>query len=248
MTQQITAELALPPGGLITRQWDDGSEDGEPSNPAVDRFARQQTLVPQTRLQEIQVSVIGLGAIGRQVALQLAAIGCRKVRLFDFDQVDHTNRTTQGYAYREVGIAKVWAARTQMLAIDPDMRVEVVEDRYRAKYAVGDVVFCCVDSISARAAIWRSVEPRCRFWADGRMLGETIRVLAVADATGRSRYPQTLFAPSEAQQGRCTSRSTIYAAGIAAGLMLHQLARWLRDLPADFDTTFNLLAGEYTVQ
>jgi hypothetical protein len=29
--------------------------------------------------------------------------------------------------------------------------------------------------------------------------------------------------------------------------MLHQLARWLRDLPADFDTTFNLLAGEYTV-
>jgi sulfur carrier protein ThiS adenylyltransferase len=79
------------------------------------------------------------------------------------------------------------------------------------------------------------------------MLGETIRVLAVADASARNRYPQTLFAPSEAQQGRCTSRSTIYAAGIAAGLMLHQLARWLRDLPADFDTTFNLLAGEYTV-
>ena len=48
-------------------------------------------------------------------------------------------------------------------------------------------------------------------------------------------------------RGRCTSRSTIYAAGIAAGLMLHQLARWLRDPPADFDTTFNLLAGEYTV-
>jgi len=191
--------------------------------------------------------VIGLGAIGRQVALQLAAIGCRKVQLFDFDQVDHTNRTTQGYAFREVGIAKVWAARTQMLAIEPDMRVEVVEDRYRAKYAVGDAVFCCVDSISARAAIWRSAEPRCRFWADGRMLGETIRVLTVADAAGRTRYPATLFAQSEAQQGRCTSRSTIYAAGIAAGLMLHQLARWLRDLPVDFDTTFNLLAGEYTV-
>ena len=79
------------------------------------------------------------------------------------------------------------------------------------------------------------------------MLGETIRVLAVCNETGRSRYPATLFAQSEAQQGSCTSRSTIYAAGIAAGLMLHQLARWLRDLPTDFDTTFNLLAGEYTV-
>ena len=248
MTQQITAELASPPASLTMKAWDDGSADAEPSNPGVDRFARQQSLVPQTPLQAIQATVIGLGAIGRQVALQLAAIGCRTVQLFDFDQVDHTNRTTQGYAFREVGIAKVWAARTQMLAIEPDMRVEVVEDRYRAKYPVGDAVFCCVDSISARAAIWRSAEPRCRFWADGRMLGETIRVLAVADASGRNRYPATLFAQSEAQQGRCTSRSTIYAAGIAAGLMLHQLARWLRDLPVDLDTTFNLLAGEYTVQ
>lgn len=62
-----------------------------------------------------------------------------------------------------------------------------------------------------------------------------------ADAT------RTLFAQSEAQRGSCTSRSTIYAAGIAAGLMIHQLARWLRNLPTDFDTTVNLLAGEYAV-
>jgi molybdopterin-synthase adenylyltransferase len=247
MTEQNTAAL-LPSVSPTMKAWDGNSEDAKPSSPQTDRFRRQQSLVPQTRLQAIQATVIGLGAIGRQVALQLAAIGCRKVQLFDFDQVDHTNRTTQGYAFREVGIAKVWAARTQMLAIEPDMRIEVVEDRYRAKYHVGDAVFCCVDSISARAAIWRSAEPRCRFWADGRMLGETIRVLAVADASGRNRYPATLFAQSEAQQGRCTSRSTIYAAGIAAGLMLHQLARWLRDLPVDLDTTFNLLAGEYTVQ
>src|SRR3712207_8955727 len=42
-------------------------------------------------------------------------------------------------------------------------------------YEAGEAVFCCVDSISARSAIWRSVRGRCRFWADGRMLGEVIR-------------------------------------------------------------------------
>lgn len=212
-----------------------------------DRFMRQQGLIPHDRLQAVQATVIGLGAIGRQIALQLAAIGCRKVQLIDFDVVDQTNRTTQGYACRDVGNIKVWAARKQMLEIEPEMRVHVVEDRYRPKYTVGDAVFCCVDSISAREAIWRSAGARCRFWADGRMLGETIRVLAVADALGRRRYPETLFAQSEAQRGSCTSRSTIYAAGIAAGLMVHQLARWLRNLPTDFDTTVNLLAGEYMV-
>ena len=212
-----------------------------------DRFTRQRSLVPLDRLQQLHVMVIGVGAIGRQMAIQLAAIGCRRVTLVDFDVVDHTNRTTQGYAAADVGTQKVWAARSQMLAIDPDVDVQLIQDRYRPKYAPGDAVFCCVDSISARAAIWRAVRDRCQFWVDGRMLGETIRVLVATDAVTRERYASTLFRQADAQQGNCTSRSTIYAAGIAAGLMVHQLTRWLRNLPLDFDATFNLLAGEYTV-
>ena len=72
-------------------------------------------------------------------------------------------------------------------------------------------------------------------------------MLAVADETGRDYYPTTLFAQSEAQPGRCTARSTIYAAGIAAGLMVHQFTRWLRRLPIERDTSLNLLAGEWAV-
>ena len=79
------------------------------------------------------------------------------------------------------------------------------------------------------------------------MLGEVLRVLTVSDANERTRYSDTLFPPSEAQRGSCTSRSTIYAASIAAGIMVHQFTRWLRGIPVDFDTTLNLLAGEWTV-
>jgi sulfur carrier protein ThiS adenylyltransferase len=66
----------------------------------------------------------------------------------------------------------------------------------------------------------------------------------VDEVTGRDYYPSTLFAQSDAQPGRCTARSTIYAAGIAAGLMVHQFTRWLRRLPVDRDSSLNLLAGE----
>jgi sulfur carrier protein ThiS adenylyltransferase len=41
-----------------------------------------------------------------------------------------------------------------------------------------------------------------------------------------------------------TARSTIYAASIAAGMMLHQFTRWLRGLTTDDDLSLNLLASE----
>jgi sulfur carrier protein ThiS adenylyltransferase len=212
-----------------------------------DRFQRQEDLVPRDRLADIKTTVIGVGAIGRQVALQLASIGVPQLQIIDFDVVDLTNVTTQGYLASDVGQPKVGAVAAAIHQLDPAIAVESIQDRYRPRMEIGQAVLCCVDSIEARAAIWRSAGSRCRFWADGRMLAEVLRVLAVADNAGRDHYPTTLFAQSEAQPGRCTARSTIYAASIAAGLMVHQFTRWLRGMPVDRDTSLNLLAGEWAV-
>lgn len=209
-----------------------------------DRFIRQQDLVPADRLATLVATVIGVGAIGRQVALQLSAIGVRRLQLVDFDRVDFSNVTTQGYCAADVGELKVEATAAAILALDPSIEVEKVADRYRSKLAVGEAVFCCVDSIEARAAIWRTAGRQARFWVDGRMLGETIRVLAKVAGSGRDHYSTTLFPASEAQAGRCTSGSTIYAANIAAGLMVSQFVRYLRRQPIDQDLSLNLLASE----
>ena len=210
----------------------------------TDRFVKQAELIPRTRVERLSATVIGVGAIGRQVALQLAALGISRLQLIDFDTVDETNITTQGYLQAELGWQKVDATRRAIAQIDADIIVTVVPDRYRPRQTTGDAMFCCVDSISARQVIWRSAGSNCPFWSDGRMLGETIRLLTVTDECGRDHYPTTLFDQADAQVGSCTSRSTIYAASIAAGLMLHQFARWLRDQSVDPDLTFNLLASE----
>jgi sulfur carrier protein ThiS adenylyltransferase len=213
----------------------------------ADRFTRQAELVPREMLQDKVVTVIGVGAIGRSVALQLAALGAPQLQLIDPDTVELHNVTTQGYAHTDIGERKVEALARAIAALDPNIQVTTVPDVFRSKYTTGEIIFCCVDSIATRGAIWRSVATRIHFWVDGRMLGETLRILAAADERSRRYYPSTLFAASEAQAGRCTARSTLYAACIVAGLMVHQFTRWLRGVILDADVTLNLLANELSV-
>ncbi len=215
--------------------------------PVSNRFVRQQDLIPQARLATTTATIIGVGAIGRQVALQLAALGVAKLQLLDFDVVEHHNVTTQGYREGDIGLPKVHATAFAISAIDATITVEKVHDRYRPKLETASVVFCCVDTISARSAIWKHLQHRTEFWCDGRMLGEVMRVLTATDIPSQQHYASTLFAQAEAQTGTCTSRSTIYAASIAAGLMVHQFTRWLRKLPLDKQLSFNLLSSEISV-
>jgi sulfur carrier protein ThiS adenylyltransferase len=144
----------------------------------------------------------------------------------------------------DVGLPKVQAMAREIARLDPTIAMELIEDRYRPKLTVGEAVFCCVDSIETRGAIWRTVARRVQFWADGRMLADTIRVLVAADEASRQHYPTTLFSQSEAHPGRCTAMNTFDSAQIAAGLMIHQFRRWLRSMPVDTDTCFNVLASE----
>lgn len=212
-----------------------------------DRFVRQAEIVPHAQLQQLHITVIGLGAIGRPLTLMLSAAGAAHLQLIDPDTVEMHNITTQGYTRSDLGFSKVKSMLTPIRKLDNSIEVKVVRDVYRKHLPVGDVCFCAVDTISARSVIWKSLASKVKFLADGRMLGETIRVLAVGDERSRKHYPTTLFAQEEAEVGRCTARSTLYAASIAAGLMMHQFSRWLRGIPVEPDTLLNLLASEISI-
>jgi sulfur carrier protein ThiS adenylyltransferase len=215
--------------------------------PSDDRFLRQQSLIATTKLRHTSATVIGVGAIGRQVAIQLAALGVGSLQLIDFDLVESHNVTSQGYRGNEVGSAKVIATAHAISEIDQDVPVETVQDRFRLRTPCSDIVFCCVDSIQTRSLIWNHLKRRFSFWSDARMLGEVIRVLSATDESRSiKKYSDSLFSDADAQTGSCTSRSTIYTANIAAGLMVHQFTRWLRKLPLDDGLCFNLLSSELT--
>jgi sulfur carrier protein ThiS adenylyltransferase len=218
----------------------------EQAQDANERYSRQRDLVPRERLAACKATVIGVGAIGRQVALQLTAMGIPWLQLVDFDVVEASNLASQGYLQDDLGRPKVEATADSCHQTDHMLEVHTVNGRFRRSMEVGNVVFCCVDAIDTRRHIWEAVKQKTDFFADGRMSAEVLRILAACDAASRKHYPTTLFAAEEAYQGSCTAKTTIYCANIAAGLMLAQFAKWLRRLPVDPDIALNLLAGELT--
>jgi sulfur carrier protein ThiS adenylyltransferase len=232
--------------------------DGQPpSFDLADRDLRQRELVPPQQLAACHCLVVGVGAIGRQVALQLAATGTAEMTLIDPDQVDVVNLAPQGYAQQDLGTSKVTATERWCRELNPSLLVHSHVERFRRSSTRSLpcfqqpqqrlVVFCCVDSIATRAMVWESVRPHAAAFFDGRMSAEVLRVVSSAAPGSDTRYPSTLFAPEQAFTGSCTAKSTIYSASVAAGLMLAQFTRWLRSMPLDSDVVFNLLASELTL-
>ena len=115
-----------------------------------ERYSRQRDIVPPERLAQCQATVVGVGAIGRQVALQLAAMGTPRLQLIDFDVVEESNLASQGYLEDDLGRTKVGATADLCSAIRHGIPIDDVEDRFRRSMDVGNVVFCCVDQIDVR--------------------------------------------------------------------------------------------------
>ena len=212
-----------------------------------ERYSRQKDIVPPDRIAGCKATVIGVGAIGRQVALQLTAMGLPWLQLIDHDTVEWSNLASQGYLEGDMGQLKVNATLELCWRINAGCQIQAVPERFRRSMEIGNAVFCCVDRIDVRRLIWESVKDKVSFFADGRMSAEVLRILTACDAESRKHYPTTLFNADEAFVGPCTAKTTIYCANIAAGLMLAQFTKYLRQLPIDDDLQFNLLASELSV-
>ncbi|MEN6425886.1 MAG: ThiF family adenylyltransferase [Phycisphaerales bacterium] len=216
-------------------------------NTVDERYSRQKDIVPAERIAACKATVIGVGAIGRQVALQLAAMGVPWLQLIDFDVVETSNLASQGYIEEDPGKLKVEATAMLCRRINSGIEIISVAERFRRSMEIGNAVFCCVDSIDVRRLIWQAVGDQVRFFTDGRMSAETLRVLTACDAQSRRHYPTTLFRTEEAFVGPCTAKTTIYCANIAAGMMIAQFTKYLRQLPVEADVQLNLLASELSV-
>ena len=173
-----------------------GDQDGDRSEASMtdtsqlsERYSRQKDIVPPDRLAACRATVIGVGAIGRQVALQLAAMGVPWLQLIDFDVVEPSNLASQGYLEEDLGRPKVEATGELCHRINHGLELHQENERFRRSMEIGNAVFCAVDKIEIRRLIWDAVKDKASFFTDGRMSAEVLRVLTACDAASAEALP-----------------------------------------------------------
>jgi adenylyltransferase/sulfurtransferase len=116
----------------------------------------------QERLLAAHVLVIGAGGLGSAALLYLAASGIGRITVCDGDKVDLTNLQRQVVHRNEsIGKSKAASAASTLAAINPEIRVEALDeragpDRLMALVRASDVVLDCSDNFATRHALNRA--------------------------------------------------------------------------------------------
>ena len=99
--------------------------------------------------KNIDVNIIGVGAVGSYIALQLAKLGIEKLIIWDFDVVDEHNITNQVYDYEDLNLPKVDALEKHLKRSNPEIKV-IKKGKYSAGMPISGIVFLEVDSMKVR--------------------------------------------------------------------------------------------------
>lgn len=130
----------------------------------LDRYARHIILkeiggAGQARLLQSIVAVVGAGGIGSPAIQYLAAAGVGRLRVIDDDAVDLSNLQRQTlFGTDQLGMAKVAGVADAVRALNPEVRVEMVQQRLteanaRALLEGADVVVDGTDNFATRLAV-----------------------------------------------------------------------------------------------
>jgi molybdopterin/thiamine biosynthesis adenylyltransferase len=113
----------------------------------------------QQRLLQAHALIIGAGGLGSPAALYLAASGVGRITIVDHDTVDLTNLQRQiMHVSAHIGQPKTESARTALLALNPSIEVNAVQQRAQAQLLDTllpniDIVLDCCDNYATRQAV-----------------------------------------------------------------------------------------------
>ena len=178
-----------------------------------------------------RVDVIGCGAVGSRIAMEVARLGVTTLHLWDFDTIESHNIANQLFGLDDIGRPKVEALSGAILkatGLSPCIHNQRIQDEVE----LGDVVFFAVDTMSARKLIFDTcihLKMSTKIVIEVRMGEKELRVYTFdpSSRSGVSDWRGTLTDDVVTVESSCGTRTTIGStAEITAGLAVHSLLQY----------------------
>ena len=125
------------------------------------------------KVQAAKVMVVGAGALGNEVAKNLALMGVGHLYIVDFDTIEAANLSRSVlFRERDNGRPKAEIAAARVHELNPDVKVQYQHGDITTQMGLGvfrrmDVILGCLDNREARLAVNRYCNAVNKPWVDG---------------------------------------------------------------------------------
>lgn len=202
------------------------------------RYSRQ-ILLPecgeagQLRLRDSHVAIVGVGGLGGQAAMLLAAAGVGHLSLFDGDSVELSNLPRQLlFCDADLGKSKAEGAAARLQSREPGLKVSVCGELNRETLTQLDnarLVLDCTDNFAARHLISAYCAKHGKTLISGAIAG--FDGLLFVQRPGEGGCYQCLFPPGTTSAQNCASVGVMgpavaIVASMQAQLCLNELLQF----------------------
>ena len=203
------------------------------------RFLRNKDLIPQEKLDSIEV--IGLGGIGSSVVSLLTLMGFREIKVWDYDKLEEHNLSTSVYPEHYLGQHKADAAEQTAKMYNSDVQIIRMTDKYKHGTELQSKVILCPDNMETRIDVyeqWKfswgnsqsiAHDDKDSFLIDCRM--DALSMELVTANMNVDNWMDHFKNGDEIEDAHCTMKHTIFTSSIIAGHAVGQVFNLLANKP-----------------
>ncbi len=183
---------------------------------------------------DTRVDVIGCGAVGARIAMELGCFGISNLHLWDGDRIESHNVANQRpYVQADLGKPKVEALANHLEAATlrrPQLHPQFLEEPTR----LGRVVFLAVDTMATRRKIFDDslhLKFDTDYVIEVRMGVDELRVYGFnpRDRNQVALWRESLSDDKDTKESVCQTQTTVGdTASITAGLAVARFRHWYR--------------------
>ena len=193
--------------------------------------------------------ILGCGAIGSSVAIQLARMGAEQFTLYDADKVEGVNIGVSQYDNRHVGLPKVIALQYIIEDINPNINTYLADEWFKEYYYNGflnTIIILGFDSMKSRMEAVQLIDesqwPDPAWLIDGRMGAEHYQQYIVKGPQILEKYLDVWYDDASSDPEPCNLKATSYCSNMSGSFICNAIRKYITKQPYEKELIFNFPA------